>query len=61
MICPVCHNKTKMTMREMERVFVPHAHSSVVLYCPGSKKTAKEAQAITKAEGNDENERSLNR
>ena len=50
MICPVCHNKIKMTMREMERVFVPHAHSPVVLYCAASNSTAKEAQQIAKAE-----------
>jgi hypothetical protein len=50
MNCPVCHKNVKMTMREMDRVFLPHPHSEVVLYCPASNKTAREAQAVAKAE-----------
>ncbi len=50
MICPICHHKEKMMMKNMERVFVTHFHSEVVLVCPGSNRTAKEALEIAKNE-----------
>lgn len=50
MICPVCLNKVRMTMRGMERVMLPHPHSEVVLVCPGSNRTAKEAHEVKKLE-----------
>lgn len=68
MICPICHNKVVMTMREMERVLAPHPYSSVVLqtflqganfrtgllHCPGSNRTSKEALDIAKADAEEE-------
>ena len=50
MTCPICHNRVTATMRDMERVLAPHRHSEVVLVCPGSNRTAKEAMDIAKAE-----------
>lgn len=50
MICPVCHNKVKMKTHGIIRVFIPHQHSEIVLYCPASNRSAEEAYEIAKME-----------